>query len=201
MPIIISHPETNPKIREVEDEIAAKKEQLAELIANEKGRIIPDYTFQDKNGNDILLSDIFGDKEELIIVFYMGIHCKYCTLWGDNYNGIAKPLSDRASFVVVSNETPQQQQKIRKDRGWTFDMFSRKDNSFGEDLGYVRKSEDNCSKKGDPMPGVASFRKKENEIYVHHRSYFGPGDNYCNMWDFVSILPKGINNWQPKYTY
>ncbi len=193
MPLIISHPETNPKIRKAEDEIAAKKEQLAELIASEKGKLIPNYTFQDKNGNDILLSDIFGDKEELIIVFYMGIHCKYCTLWGDNYNGIAKPLLDRTAFAVVSNETPQQQQKIRSDRAWIFDMFSRKDNSFGEDLGFV-------GEEGNPLPGVASFRKK-NEIYVHHRSYFGPGDNYCNMWDFVSILPKGVNNWQPKYTY
>ncbi|MBC8266101.1 MAG: DUF899 family protein [Flavobacteriales bacterium] len=194
MPLIISHPETNPKIRKVEDEISAKKEELAKLIAVEKGTIITDYTFQDKSGNDILLSDMFREKEELIIVFYMGIHCKYCTLWGDNYNGIAKPLSDRAAFVVVSNETPQQQQKIRKDRSWNFDMFSRKNNSFGEDLGFVGEEE-------NPLPGVATFSKKGDEIYVHHRSYFGPGDNYCNMWDFVSILPKGINNWQPKYTY
>ena len=73
-------------------------------------------------------------------------------------------------------------------------MFSRKNNSFAEDLGFVRE-------KGNPLPGVASFRKKGAKILLHHRSYFGPGDNYCNMWDFVSILPKGVNNWQPKYTY
>jgi len=194
MPLIISHPETNPKIRKIEDEIAAKKEEVAKLIGKEKGTAITDYTFQNKDGDDISLSDIFGEKEELIIVFYMGIHCKYCTLWGDNYNGIAKPLSDRSSFVVISNETPEEQNIIKKDRAWTFDMFSRKNNSFAEDLGFV-------GEKGNPLPGVASFRKKGNELYVHHRSYFGPGDNYCNMWDFVSILPKGINNWQPKYTY
>jgi predicted dithiol-disulfide oxidoreductase (DUF899 family) len=194
MPLIISHPSTNPEIRKIEDEIAAKKEQVAKLIAVEKGKIITDYTFQNKSGNDILLSKIFGDNAELIIIFYMGIHCKYCTLWGDNYNGISKPLNDRAGFVVVSNETPKEQQKIRKDRGWDFDMFSRKNNFFAEDLGFV-------GEEGNPLPGVASFIKKEEGIYLHHRSYFGPGDNYCNMWDFVSILPKGINNWQPKYTY
>ncbi len=37
MPLIISHPETNPKIRKIEDEIAAKKEELATLISKEKG--------------------------------------------------------------------------------------------------------------------------------------------------------------------
>ena len=194
MPLIISHPSTNPKIRKIEDEIAAKKEQVAKLIAVEKGKIISDYTFQDKSGNDISLSDIFREKQELIIVFYMGIHCKYCTLWGDNYNGIAQPLSDRASFAVVSNESPEEQNIIKKDRAWIFDMFSRKNNSFAEDLGFV-------GEKGNPLPGVASFSKKGAKILLHHRSYFGPGDNYCNMWDFVSILPKGVNNWQPKYTY
>ncbi|HIE74285.1 MAG TPA: DUF899 domain-containing protein, partial [Flavobacteriales bacterium] len=148
MPLIISHPSTNPEIRKIEDEIAAKKEQVAKLIAVEKGKIITDYTFQNKSGNDILLSKIFGDNAELIIIFYMGIHCKYCTLWGDNYNGISKPLNDRAGFVVVSNETPKEQQKIRKDRGWDFDMFSRKNNFFAEDLGFV-------GEEGNPLPGVA----------------------------------------------
>ena len=194
MPLIISHPETNPEIRRIENEIAAKKEILAKLISKEKGTPIKEYSFLDTNNNSMLLSELFKDKDELIIVFYMGIHCKYCTLWGDNYNGITAPLKDRAAFAVVSNETPEKQTETKKSRNWNFDMFSRSKNQFAEDLGFV-------GDKGNPLPGIASFIKKGNEIYVHHRSYFGPGDNYCNMWDFVSILPKGINNWQPKYTY
>ena len=112
MPLIISHPETNPEIRKIEDEIAAKKEILAQLIAKEKGTQISDYTFLDTNNNAILLSDLFGEKEELIIVFYMGIQCKYCTLWADNYNGISAPLKDRAAFAIVPHETPEIQNKI-----------------------------------------------------------------------------------------
>ena len=194
MPLIISHPKTNPKIRKIEEEIAEKKEELARLINNEKGKTIFNYTFQDKNGDDILLSELFRNKDELIVVFYMGIHCKYCTLWGDNYNGIANPLNDRAVFIVISNETPEEQQQIKRDRKWVFDMYSRKNNSFAEDLGFTGENE-------NPLPGVASFSKKDGEIFLHYRSYFGPGDNYCNMWDFVNILPKGINNWNPKYNY
>ena len=116
MSLIISHPKTNPKIRKIEEEIAEKKKELTRLINNEKGKTIINYTFQDKNGDDILLSELFRNKDELIIVFYMGIHCKYCTLWGDNYNGIANPLNDRAVFIVISNETPEEQQKIKRDR-------------------------------------------------------------------------------------
>ena len=194
MPLIISHPETNPEIRKIEDEIAAKKEILAQLIAKEKGTQISDYTFLDTNNNAILLSDLFGEKEELIIVFYMGIQCKYCTLWADNYNGISAPLKDRAAFAVVSHETAEIQNKIKEYRAWNFNMYSRTKNTFAQDLGFTND-------EGGPMPGVASFIKKEGNIFLHHRSYFGPGDNYCNMWDFVSILPRGINKWEPKINY
>ena len=194
MPIIISHPKTNPKIQEIENEIAAKKEELANLISKEKGTEITDYTFLDTNNNSTLLSQLFKDKEELIIIFYMGIQCKYCTLWADNYNGITAPLKDRAAFAVVSNETPKIQTENKKNRGWDFEMYSRSKNTFAEDLGFTNDS-------GNSLPGVASFKKENGKIFVHHRTYFGPGDNYCNMWDFINILPKGINSWQPKHDY
>lgn len=194
MPLIISHPNTNPEIRKIEDEIAAKKEELAQLISKEKGTKIKDYTFQNSNGEDILLSELFEGKEELIIVFYMGIQCKYCTLWGDNYNGISKALNDRCSFFVTSHETPEEQNNIKESRDWDFEMISRKNNTFAQDLQFTNE-------ENKPLPGVASFIKKEDGIYLHHSSYFGPGDNYCNMWDFTTILPKGINNWEPKINY
>jgi predicted dithiol-disulfide oxidoreductase (DUF899 family) len=194
MPLIISHPNTNPAIRKIEDEIAAKKQKLAQLISEEKGTKIEDYTFQNAEGEDVLLSDLFKNKEELIMVFYMGIQCKYCSLWADNYNGIVKPLNDRCSFVVTSHESPLKQNKIKERREWNFDMVSRKNNTFAHDLKFTNED-------GNPLPGVASFIKKENGIYLHHCSYFGPGDNYCNMWDFTTILSKGINNWAPKINY
>ena len=46
-----------------------------------------------------------------------------------------------------------------------------------------------------------AIRKIEDAIFIHNISYFGPRDNYCNMWDFTTILPKGINNWEPKINY
>jgi predicted dithiol-disulfide oxidoreductase (DUF899 family) len=193
MPMIISHPDTSSKIRQVEGAIAEKKQELAKLISEEKGTLIKDYTFLNSKGENVLLSDLFKNKEELIIVFYMGIQCKYCTLWADNYNGIAKPITDRSSFVVISHESPPEQNKIKKSRNWAFEMLSRKENTFAEDLGFTNEK--------NPLPGVATFIKKDGSIYIHHRSYFGPGDNYCNMWDFTTILPKGINNWEPKINY
>ena len=45
------------------------------------------------------------------------------------------------------------------------------------------------------------IRKIEDDISVHHRSYFGLGDNYCIMWDFATILSKGASNWEPEINY
>ena len=39
-----------------------------------------------------------------------------------------------------------------------------------------------------------AIRKIEDDIYLQDCSYFSLGDNYCNMWDFTTILSKGIKN-------
>jgi hypothetical protein len=43
-------------------------------------------------------------------------------------------------------------------------------------------------------PGVASFVKDEHvKIIRYAKSYFGPGDNFCAMWDFNDLLPPQEN--------
>ncbi|MGB1317029.1 MAG: DUF899 family protein, partial [Flavobacteriales bacterium] len=110
-----------------------------------------------------------------------------------NYNGIVKPLNDRAAFAVVSPDSVAIQKEFAASRGWNFFMASHQNNSWAKDFGFEGKDH--------IMPGVLSFTKENGKIYFHSRTYFGPGDNYCNMWDFVDLLPKGVNGWQPKYDY
>ena len=191
-----AHPSSSSKIQKLENEISAKKEELAQLLAENRQEPINDYTFLGANNIPVQLSDFFGDKDELVVVFYMGYQCKYCTLWADGYNGLFEHLNDRASFIVVSHETPLFQQELRKERKWKFPMYSRAENTFAEDLGFTKTEE-----KNRPLPGIATFLKKEGEIYLHHRTYFGPGDNFCIQWDIINILPKGLNNWFPEYYY
>lgn len=191
-----AHPASNAAIQQLENEISAKKAELAKLISVTKQIPVKDYTFLGANDTPIQLSELFEDKDELVIVFYMGYQCKYCTLWADGYNGLYEHLSNRASFAVVSHETPLFQQELRKDRNWKFPMFSRANNTFAEDLGFTKLEEENR-----PLPGIATFQKKSDGIYLHHRTYFGPGDNFCIQWDVINILPKGLNNWVPEYHY
>lgn len=184
--------QTDKQVLALEKEIAEKKKQLRELRKQIPAQEVEDYVFIGWN-EEVTLSELFGEKAELILVSNMGKSCRYCTLWADNYNGIVKPLNDRAAFVVVSPDSVEVQQEFAHSRGWNFRMVSHENNSFIEDFGF--------QKEDHVMPGVMSFTKENGKIYFHSRTYFGPGDNYCNMWDFVDLLPKGVDGWIPKYDY
>jgi predicted dithiol-disulfide oxidoreductase (DUF899 family) len=67
---------------------------------------VQDYGFATPEGT-AHLSDLFGDKRDLIVILNMGAACPYCTLWADGYNGRYPHISNRAAFVVSSPDTPQ----------------------------------------------------------------------------------------------
>lgn len=181
------------QISELEKSIKEKKKELAQLRRDLPASESKDYVFATSTG-EIRLSELFGDKEELILVSNMGKSCKYCTLWGDNYNGIVKPLNDRAAFVVASPDDPSTQQEFAQSRAWNFKMVSHHQNNWADENGFM---------KGNGVyPGVVVYSKDANgKIWKHDKAYFGPGDNYCNMWDFIDLLPSGVADWQPKYDY
>lgn len=155
---------------------------------------VEDYTFEDSQGGEVKLSELFGDKSELLLISNMGKSCRYCTLWADNFNGIVKPLNDRAAFAVVSPDSPELQKEFAASRGWNFRLASHQNNNWAADFDF--QGEDHI------LPGVLSYTKNdEGKIFFHSKAFFGPGDNYCNMWDFIDLLPKGVNSWIPKYDY
>lgn len=181
------------QILDLEKTIAEKKKELSDLRREIAPTESTDYIFDTAQG-EISLSELFGDNEELILVSNMGKSCKYCTLWGDNYNGIVKPLSDRAAFVVASPDDPQTQMEFASSRQWSFLMVSHQKNDWADENGFMMD--------GGVYPGVLVYSKDSaGKIWKHDKAYFGPGDNFCNMWDFIDLLPKGLNGWQPKYEY
>ena len=128
----------------------------------------------------------------------MGKSCPYCTLWADGFNGVAGHLEDRAGFVVVSPDAPEDQQAFAKSRGWTFRMLSAKESSFTDDMGYMAEYEG----KPWPQPGYSTFRKNEDgQVQRVAHAPFGPGDPYCGVWHLFELLDGGTGEWQPKFEY
>ena len=155
--------------------------------------IIKDYEFIDFEGNKIKLSELFGSKQDLILVHNMGNNCPYCTMWADGFNGLLPHLEDRSSFVLSSPDEPSVQKEFANSRGWKFKMVSTSGTSFAKDMGF--------EKNGLPQPGVSVFYKNDGELTRVGKDSFGPGDKYCPTFPLFDLLKDGANNWEAKFDY
>jgi predicted dithiol-disulfide oxidoreductase (DUF899 family)/predicted enzyme related to lactoylglutathione lyase len=178
------------EINQLGEEILKKKKQLAELRKEIPEQEVVDYRFRNRDGEDVALSELFSDKNELIVMHNMGVSCNYCTLWADGFNGVYHHLDERAAFVVSSPDEPSVQEDLAAERGWKFPMVSTKGTTFKEDMGYA---------KGESYyPGVSTFRKdEEGKVFHHAHAPLGPGDDFCAVWHLFDLLPNGEDGFKP----
>jgi predicted dithiol-disulfide oxidoreductase (DUF899 family) len=189
----------NSEFNSIENEICAQEERvqaeikkLNELHQKRTPEEVSDYSFKSKAG-DVKLSSLFKDKDELILIHNMGKKCAYCTLWADGFNGYYNQLITRAPFVVVNNDSQEEQLAFADSRNWKFPMVSAKDTSFAKDMGFYSEEEKMV------WPGVSMFRKDSSgKIFRTTKAGFGPGDLFSSIWHLFELLPKGVNNWGPK---
>lgn len=180
------------------EEIDAKHKELVELIKSEGPEPVEDYVLKGAGGEDVRLSELFGDKEDLLLVHNMGTRCPYCTLWADGFNGVTHHFEDRAGFVVVSPDAPDVQAAFAASRGWTFRMASAAGSAFTKDLGFEAEHEG----KPWPMPGCSTFHKDaDGKIVRVAKTFFGPGDPYCAAFHLFPLFAGGTGEWQPKLDY
>ncbi len=179
-------------------ELDKAQKNLAELRRRLPHEPVSDYQLEGPDG-PVNLSALFGDKEDLILVHNMGSGCSYCTMWADNFNGVAHHLQDRAAFVLVSPDSPADQQAFAGGRGWRFPVYSAQDSTFTADMGFQSTGGGFMS---GFQPGVSVFRKKEDgSITRVAKDHFGPGDSYCGAWHLFSLLPDGWAGWDPQFDY
>ena len=186
---------TEADIEKLEKEFTGARDRLLEAKRNLKPLEVKDYELTGSLGEKVLLSQLFGDRSELMVIHNMGKKCVYCTLWADGLNGLVKHLENRAGFVVMTPDDPETQSKFARDRGWTFKMYSTEGSQFTHDMGYEPEPKVH-------WPGVSFFRKDaDGKIFRTAKDTFGPGDLYCSVWHLLDLLPNGQNDWEPKYHY
>jgi predicted dithiol-disulfide oxidoreductase (DUF899 family) len=182
----------------LEQDLLKKQAELAKLRKKMPQEEVPDYTLKGPSSKSIKLSQLFGDKEDLIVIHNMGTSCSYCTMWADGINGVVQHLQDRAGLVLVSPDSPKVQGEFAKQRGWKFKMVSDEGSSFSKDLNFAVEKDG----KTYAHPGVSTFHKKPDGTIVRiAKAPFGPGDAFCSPWHFFDLLAKGVNGWEPKYKY
>ncbi len=190
----MSYAETQSAMDGYRAKIAALRQEMRALQAATEPQPVRDYVFATNEG-EVRLSQLFGDKRDLIVVHNMGRGCAYCTMWADGFNGVYQHLASRAAFVVTTPDAPAVQRRFAADRGWRFPMVSHQANSFSADMDYKTDS-------GQNAPGVSAFRKLDDGSIVRvGDTDLGPRDDFCSVYHLLDLLPEGSDSFSAKFRY
>lgn len=175
---------TEKKLRKIQEEINEGRKKYIKLVSKLAKMDVDDYTLKDRDGKDVKLSEIFGDKENLVLIHNMGKSCSYCTLWADGFSGVTYFMEKKAAFALVSPDAPEVQKEFADSRGWKFKMYSGAGTTFIKDMGFYTEA-------GSYWPGVSVFHKDSSgKITRISQDFFGPGDFYSSPWHFFDLLPQ-----------
>ena len=181
-------------IAEIQEEILRLKTELSQARRTATPEPVQDYELHRSDGSTVRLSELFGNKPDLLVVHNMGKGCRYCTLWADGLNGFTDHIESRSAFVLVSGDDPETAGTFAAGRDWRFTVLSGKDSEFTRAMGYVTDDGN--------QPGVSAFRRlHDGSIVRTGNDYFGPGDDYCAPWPLFDLLQGGAGDWEPKYRY
>lgn len=187
------------KIEQLESTVQNQISTLASLRKQRPQTEVENYTFHcAETGKEVKLSELFGDRNELIVIHNMGTSCPACTAWADGFNGAYDHLLDKAAFVLTSPDAPAVQKKFKDSRGWRFPVVSHQNTSFATDMGFLGPDQG----YGAYRPGASSFKKTaEGKILRVAFTAFGPGDLYFSVPHIFNLLESGSEGWFPKFKY
>jgi len=181
------------RLNEKWEEMKRVHGELAALSAEAGAMEVEDYTLTDFAGKPLKLADAFGGHAHMVLVHNMGFACPYCTLWADGFNGIWRHLESgeygrRAKFLLLSNDTPQQQRDGAAERGWDFTMLSCRGTTLFKDLGFTGKGDEAW------WPGISTLIKHpDGHITRHARTEFDEGDVFCSLFHIFALLPQAAS--------
>jgi len=189
----VKYPEAHKKLEAAREKISKLRQEIRDISKDVEPQTVEDYELHNADGA-VKLSELFGGKDDLIVIHNMGASCPACTMWADGFNGILDHLQARAAFVVVSPDPPSTQRKFAAGRGWRFPMASHQGTEFAADMGYR-------SPEGKWRPGVSAFRKQDGKVVRVNDTGLGPYDDFNAAWHLFALLPDGTKDWWPKFKY
>ncbi len=172
-------------------------------------RIDKEYLFETEDG-DASLSDLFGEKSQLIVYHFMfgpewEEGCKSCSFWADSFNGLEPHLNARdIAFVAISRAPISLLLPFKKRMGWNFRWVSSFPNSFNADFNVSFGSDHqpenpvtyNFKEKAfyplDEAHGTSVLAKDGDGTIYHTYSTYGRGLDVTNAaYSYIDMAPKG----------
>jgi predicted dithiol-disulfide oxidoreductase (DUF899 family) len=166
--------------------------EMADLERQLGGQDLQDHELSRNDGSRVRLSEMFGEHKQMVLVHNMGFACTYCTLWAEGFNGYFRHIEsgqygNKAKFLLVSNDRPDQQLAGAAQRGWNFDMLSCRDTGLSAELGYQTEHEGQVHYH----PGMVIVEKLDNGTLRRHlQTSFGPGDSFMGLFHMFARLPQ-----------
>ncbi|MGI9205719.1 MAG: DUF899 family protein [Woeseiaceae bacterium] len=179
-------------IQELEKQIYEMTIKLNELRKDHSGEDVQNYQFSTMDG-DVTLLDMFGEKDRLLLIHNMGQGCRYCTLWADGFNGFLPHLESAMSVFLVSKDLPDLQRTFANSRDWRFRLASHGGGDYIQDQ-TVMEGQGN-------MPGAVVYERNGDRITRKNSAVFGPGDQYCSLWNLLGMAGLSEADWTPQYKY
>jgi predicted dithiol-disulfide oxidoreductase (DUF899 family) len=186
-------PET---LEQVEKQIMDLKKRATELRRSLPPLPVQDYEFRDRDDRPVRLSQLFGDRTDLLVVHNMGRGCRYCTLWADGFIGLNAHINSRCPIVISTPDEPAVMSAFAASRNWPFRMVSIRGTTFASDMGFGPGD-------GKVWPGVSAFHRQPDGTIVRtaRSPLWGPGDDYSPAFHLLDLLKDGPNGWEPQYEY
>jgi predicted dithiol-disulfide oxidoreductase (DUF899 family) len=154
------------------------------------GEVPEDYTFDSETGKK-KLSELFGDKQSLVVYSYMfgpqrPRPCPMCTAVLSSWEGAAQNVMQRAALAVTARSPIKRLIELKKERGWrNLPLYSDTDGAFTR--AYV--SADDAD-----MPGLTVFTKRDGVV-----RHFWSGEISMEMSD-PGQDPRGAPDIDPLWT-
>ena len=167
-------------------------QKVAQLRKDSTPTLVKNYVFKTQEG-DVSLLNLFGDKDILFLVHNMGQGCRYCTLWADGLNGFVQHLESQFAVALVSKDSPQIQRTFANSRNWRFKTASHSGGEYAKEQ-TVMPGESN-------MPGLVCYIKQGSQILRKNSVIFGPGDEFCSIWNVLGLAGIGEEQWNPQFNY
>jgi predicted dithiol-disulfide oxidoreductase (DUF899 family) len=174
--------------------------------------ISKDYRFQDANGLDVGLIDLFGNKDTLVTYFWMygpqrERPCPMCTNWLGSVNGNAADIAQRVSLKILGRSSVERQIAFAQERGWQhLEFVKTTGDDYANDLGLLNAG-------GTENPAMVVYRRDGDKVRLFwssgmKRAMADPGQDprevpdIASLWNILDLTPEGRGtDWYPKLVY
>lgn len=201
------YPNESPEYRRARNALVAEEEALVahvKAVAAQRralplgGKIREDYTFVGANddtlGKDIHFSELFGDKNTLILYSYMygpgwDKPCLSCTSLVDGFDRAAFSVSHDAAFAVVTAASAQQLHDWAKTREWRqIRLLSAEKTDYLRDYRSQAGADDQSL-----LPAIHVFTRRNGEIYHFWGTEImgNSVDMVWVYWNLMDMTPEG----------